>query len=447
MPEKGKKHGIYAEQLANLMASAALKKRGAGLDGVSQAKLAKAIMSRPAFEELENDPRAIKLLRKGRGSELITLYLLKEHKLTGPRGPYARPASMAAADAEFLKAASDSFGPKGQAQGAPAEMERESKLLAEFKKQIDHARTMAEQGLPLDEKDAASLVVAAKRYNDGGTSIPGGRREAPYSKQAMCVLSRYMPKEEFAAYCAGVNKSRGAKLPSSRGHVEPSDYTRELMTGAARPARELMAEAGRRLANKISVDNCAVAAAIHKLSGGNPNAVISRERLEAETALLKKPGSAFMQVMSDETARGRFAQLAASGGALRIGRSITGEAKRYSALAAKWQMDQAMKAAASGKGGKQTAAQILAAKELAASGDAASGVTNEAFREKVKSVMESPAFKRFSERYDADPEYRARLDRELASGDANGVLENELAPSRKASEAERVKETPSLTRS
>lgn len=441
----GRDTRTYADHLAGLMAATALSRRGAKPDAASQAKLARAIMRQPAFRELLNDERAVKLMRDGRGSDLCALFLLKDRKLNGPRGPYARPASLSGEDADFLKTAKDSMK-GGQAQGSAAELERESKLLAELKKQMDHAQSLAEKGIALDERDSSALVTAAKRYNDGGSRIPGGRREAPYSKQAMCILSRYMPKEEFRSYCAGINRARGAEAASSRGHVEPDDYTKALLTGAARPASELMTEAGRRLSSKITVENCAVAAAVHKLSGGNPNAIISREALDNEVSLLKKPGSAFMQVMRDDKARGQFARLAAGGNALKIGRTITEESRRYSVRAAAVQMQRSMEAAAKGHGSIDTAAEIIAAKQLAGSSDPSAGVTAGAFRERVESIKSSSSFTRLSERYDSDPGFRETVDRELASGDRSGFVERELEKQAQAPQREREREaSPALT--
>ena len=441
MPENVPENEYKAKRISRMMATAVLSSRKGAMDEASIDRLSNAIMKRPAFGMLVNDERSEKLMRSNRGTDLCALFFDKEKQLKGPQGPYSRPASLARDDASFLKAASGSTNDGKPASGSPAEIERESKLLSELNRRIDHARSLLEKGIPLSEKDSAGLVTAAKRYNDGGTSVPGGRREAPHSKEAMCILARYMPEQEFNDYCRGINTARGANKPTDRGRVEPADYTPKLLTGSVRPARELMNETRKRLLTKMTVDECATAAAIHKLSRGNPNALISKDALEIEVASYKKPGSAFMQVMQDSKAKAKFAELASRGLSGKLGSTIIDESRKASARSAQWQIDQAAAAAGAGRGTKETIAEMLAAKELMQSSDPSSAVTNDAFKDRVKDISASAAFQKLAQRYDSDPGYRKNMDRELASGDRNNAVQKAYERTREAT-AEKTANVP-----
>ena len=433
-------------RLTRLMAAAALTKQGKPADEASIEKLSNAIMKQPSFAAMKDDPRCAKLMQEGRGADLCALFAEKDRELNGPRGPYARPAFAAKEDASFLKTAVDSMK-GGEIEGSPAQIERESALLAEMTKRLDHAQELLEKGIPLSEKDTAELVSTVKRYNDGGTKVPGGTREAAYSKQAMCVLKRYMPQEEFNAYCGKINAARGAYSPASRGYVEPKNFTNDVLTGDVRSAKELMAESRKSLSKKLTADGCAAAAAIQRLSGGNPAALISKKKLQEEIDSYKKPGSAFMEVMRDPTARDKLASLASKGLAGKLGSTVVEESRKYSARAAKWQIDQAAASAGAGRGTKQTMAEMLAAKELEYSSDPAAAVTKDAFAQKAKEIAESPAFAKLSQRYDSDPGYRTRMDREIAAGDKNNTLSREYEhfKSEPTAERERTQQGPTVS--
>lgn len=445
MPVHLEENDIDPIRLAQLMASSVLAKQGKRADASKLTKLSNALMKQPAFGELKNDPRCAKLLREGRGADLCALFAQKDVGVNGPRGPYARPAAAAKDDAAFLKTASDSMKAGGEIAGSPAQIERESAMLAELTKRMDQAQSLLEKGIPLSEKDTSEFVSAVKRYNDGGTKIPGGRREAACSKQAMCVLKRYMPQEEFNAYCNKINEARGAYTPSARGYVDPKSFTNEALTGDMRSARELMDETRKSLSKKLTADSCAAAAAIQKLSAGNPGALISKKKLQAEIESYKKPGSAFMEVMRDSAARDKLASLASKGLAGKLGSTIIDESRKHSAKAAQWQMDQAAAAAGAGRGSKQAMAQMLAAKELVNNSDPAKGVTMDAFNERADAIAQSDAFSKIAQKYDTDPGYRSRMDREVASGDRNNAVLLDYKRSEYEPAPERAKEAAAMS--
>ena len=425
--------------ISRLMAQVLLSRNGKQADGASLRKLSRIISAHPAFNLLKTDPVAGKLAKAGRAADLCALFAQKDRQLNGPKGPYARPAFVAKDDAAFLKTASDSMK-GGQATGSPAQIEREGALLQEMTKRMDQAQILLEKGIALNEKDTAELVTAVKRYNDGGTRIPGGKREARYSKQAMCVLKRYMPQEEFSEYCNKINAARGAYSPASRGYVDPKNYTNDVLTGDVRSAKELMDETRKSLSNRLTVDGCAAAAAIQKLSSGNPGALISRNQLQAEMDAYKKPGTAFMEVMNDQTAMNKLASLAANGMAGKLGSSIIEESRKHSAAAAQHQIDQAAAAAGAGRGSKQNMAELIAAKELINNSDPAMGITQDAFTARAKAIQASPAFSKMAERYDSDPGYRNRMNREIAAGDRNNAVLLEYKMNEYAPKAEKAQE-------
>ena len=423
MPEYAPNTDMNSLRLANLMARTVLSRQGRQADGASVQRLADALLKRPAFGALRDDPRAAKLVREGRGADLCALFNAKDRRLNGPKGPYARPAAMAKSDSEFLKTVSDEMKGGGAASGSPARIERESALLAELTKRMDQAQMLLEKGIQLDENASAALVTAAKRYNDNGTAVPGGGRDSAYSKQAMSIMKRYMPQQEFNAYCRNINAARGAVSPSSRGYVDPENIAAIGRANDARPARELLQETRRALSKKLTVDACAAAAAIQKLSKGNPGAMITKQQLKAEMDAYKKPGSAFMQVMKDSEARGKLASLASKGQIGKVGSTIVEEARKHSARAAQWQIDQAAAAAGAGKGSKQTMAAVLAAKELVNNSDPATGITKDAFDQRADAIAASQAFSKLAQQYDRDPSYRRSMDSEIAAGDkSNAVL-------------------------
>ena len=422
MPINAQQNDSVALRIAGLMAASMLKDEPK--DSVKLERLKQALMRQPAFGQLAADPKSQRLLREGRGADLCALFASGDSRINGPRGPYARPKALAKSDAEFLKTASDSIK-DGEVQGRPAQTEREGALLNELTKRMDNAQSLLEKGIQPSERDTAELVTAAKRYNDSGTGIPGGRREAAYSKQAMCVLARYMPAEEFAAYCDGINAARGAKAPTARGHVDPRNYNADLLKGKTRTAKELMDETRRQLASGVTTDACARAAAVCRLSGGDPTALIPAERLEAEVASYKKPGSAFMRVMQDPVAKDKLASLASKGLAGSVGGTIIDESRRHSAHFARRKMEAASVAAAAGHADKQTMAQLLAARELDSSPDPAEMLTDSAFMQKAGSIAASRGFANMAQRYDHDPAYRAKTDHELASGNGVNILADE----------------------
>ena len=190
----------------------------------------------------------------------------------------------------------------------------------------------------------------------------------------MCVLSRYMPEKEFRTYCKSINRQRGAEKSDHKDHADPEAYSSERLTGQAKTAEEWLAESRVRLMREFTVEGCAEAAALQKLCKGNPKKAISKEELERETARFASPQSAISRTLRDSVARKEYIHLALNCKTEELGTKLLSAARKHSAQAAQWQMNQSIRALTSGPVNRYTAAEnlanILAARELAAAGDA-----------------------------------------------------------------------------
>ena len=389
--------------------------------------LSARLTKQPSFRRLARDPEALALGRNGKGAEIIVRMGEIKRETDAARARYQRDKSQVRDDAIFLRAAErsmkDSF-----AQVSPAQKERENRRFLEMMKRMDHARSLAEQGIPLDGKTSRELAQAVQQYNNGGGKTPGGKQQAAASKEALCVLKRLMPENEFNDYCASINRTHGAKDPTHRRYVDPKDYGDALVRGGARSARDLMLASQRQLSRGMTLDGCAAVTAIMQLSRGNPNAVIRRDALESEIKKLKTPGSAFLRAMSDPKARERYGELASGGSAVLLGKSLIRAAKAHTVRAAQWQMDQAMQS--SGKDGSGGAsveklAVILAAREMAVNAGASQEITNGAFKAKTEEIRSSPGFSALAAQYRRDPALRNRINAGLINGDGGKALEQE----------------------
>ena len=418
---------LGASEIAGVLCATALMgqnpnapARGRMLDALSE-----RLTKQSSFRQLVRDPEALRLARSGKGAEMIVLMGEKKQRQEEARRRYQRSKAQVRDDAIFLRAAEksmkDSF-----AQGSPAQKERENQRFLEMMKRMDHARSLAEQGSPLDGKTARELAQAVQQYNNGGGRTPGGKQQAAASKEALCVLKHLMPENEFNDYCASINQAHKAWSPNHRRHVEPSDYGEALLRGGAKTAKDLMLASQRQLNRGMTLDGCATVTAIMQLSRGNPNAIIRRDTLEAEIKKLKQPGSAFLRTMSDEAARGKYAELSNQGKGVLLGKSLLQASREHSVRSAQWQIDQSTKSAArDGGADPNKLAAILAAREMAVNANAAQNITPGAFKAKTEEIRSSPAFVTLAARYREDPSLRARINQGLTRGDGGKALEQE----------------------
>ncbi|MBR6119542.1 MAG: hypothetical protein IKQ04_04400 [Oscillospiraceae bacterium] len=421
-------NALGASQMVGIVTATVLmgKNPDAPANGRMLETLAQRVGKQSSFRALTRDPEALRLARGGKGAEMIVL--MGEHKKARDEmlRKYSRDPNLAKQDAAFFRNVTKSIR-DSMANHQAAQRERESKQFLEMMKQLDHARSLAEQGIALDGKTARQLAQAVKRYNDGGGKTPGGKTMAAASKEALCVMKRVMPAEEFADYCSSVNRAHKAQSPAHRRYVDPQKYGEELLTGGARSARDLMRNSQRHLNRGMTLDGCAMVTAIMKLSQGNPNAIISRGELEAEVGRLKTPGSAFLKAMSDPDARGKYSQLAADGKVATLSKTIIHDAKAHSVRSAQWQIRQSQSSAArEGTGASvEKLAYILAARQMAASADPGQNITNGAFKARAEQIRSSPAFAELASQYQKDGGFRDRINNGLTNGDGGKALEQE----------------------
>ena len=417
---------IGAPELSGIICATVLmgKNPDAAAKGRTLDALTERLRKQPSFRKLLRDPNALTLAGKGKGTELIVRMGEIRREEEAARRRYQRDASQVRDDARFLRSAErsmkDSF-----AACSPAQRERENRLYLEMIKRMDHARSLAEQGIPLDGKTSRELAQAVRRYHDAASKIPGGRQQAAASREALCVLKRLMPEEEFNGYCAAINKAHGAVKPTHRRYVNPADYGDALLRGEARSARDLMLAAQRQLGRGMTVDGCATVTAIMQISKGNPNAIIRREALETEIKKMKQPGSAFLRTMSDDRAREKYAELANGGNGALLGRSILRDARNHSVRSAQWQVNQSVKSAGRDGVSVEKLAVILAAREMAVNASASQEISNSAFRVKTEQIRSSPGFTALAEQYRKDPSMRNRINEGLTKGDGGKALEQE----------------------
>ena len=417
-----------ASQMAGIVSATVLmgKNPDAPANGRMLEALSQRITKQSSFRYVTRDPESLRLARSGKGAEVIVRMGERKRREEEMLRKYRRDSSKVKSDAVFFqnvtKSIKDSF-----ANHSAAQQERESRRYLEMLKQLDHARSLAEQGIALDGKSARELAQAVQSYNDGGGKTPGGKKPAAASKEALCVLKRVMPEEEFNDYCSSINRTHKADSPAHRRYVDPKAYTEELVNGGAKTARDVMLATQRQFSKGMTLEGCALATAVMKLSRGNPNAVISKSALETEVAKMKQPGSAFLRAMSDEKARAKYAELAHEGKLAGMGRTILRDAKAHSIRSAQWQIRQAQGAMAKDGSGASVdkLATILAARSMAASADTDQNITNSAFKAKTEEIRSSAAFAALASQYQSDRSFRDRINEGLEKGDGGKALEQE----------------------
>ena len=380
-------------------------------------KLTRKLRKQPAFRQMMRDNKAKALLRSGNGSGLIQLMADTETVRQHSFDRYIRPREYVKEDAKVLKSAIEGLKKHAPAEGAAAagspELEQQGKLYREMMKRLEHAQSLADSGIQLSGESTKQLITAVKAYNDGGKAIPGGDKKAEGHLEAMTLLSRYMPAKDFQSYCVGMNDARGLTNRRQEGYTDPEAFPAERLTEGAKTAKELYAESQIRLMMTFSIEGCAEATAIRKLSGGNPNRVIRQEDLDREVKNLCTPGSAFVRAMQDDKAREEYMHLAAAGGPEELGTDLLAAARQHSARTAQWQVNRSIRELTSGPVNAYVAADnlanILAARELALSDNLGEPITNGAFRARAERMKADPAFQQLAASYSEDPVFRRRM--------------------------------------
>lgn len=449
---------MTGSRAAALMATAMLMqgKPNQRVDREQFYALSKKLQEQPAFRRMMRGGKATALLRSGNGSGLIRLMADTETARQKSYERYVRPGEFAKEDANVLKSAMEGLKKHAPAEGAAAagspELEQQGKLYREMMKRLEHAQSLAENGIQLSGEHTKQLITAVKNYNDGGKAVAGGEKRAEGQLEAMTLLSRYMPAKDFQDYCRQMNDARGLTNRRQEGYADPEAFPAERLTEGAKMAKELYAESQLRLMNAFSLEGCAEAVAIRKLSGGNPNRVIRQEDLDKEVKALCTPGSAFIRAMQDDKAREEYMRLAVAGGPEELGTDLLAAAREHSAKAAQWQVNHSIRELTSGPVNEYVAAEnlanILAARELVLSGDVGEPITNGAFRERAERLKANPAFQQLAARYSEDPTFRRRMNGALTRNNGAETLQkvydqlSERENLRKAPQPEPAPEQP-----
>ena len=426
---------LTSSRAAALMATAMLMqgKPNERVDREKFYEFSRKLQAQPAFRMMMRDNKAKELLRTGNGTGLFVLMADKETERKRAFERYVRPGEYVREDARLLESAVDGLRRHAPAEGAVAagnpELERRGKLYHEMMKRLDHAKSLAQRGVQLSGEQTKELITAVREYNDGGKKeLPGGEAEAEGRLEVMCLLSRYMPEKDFRSYCRSMNEAHALTDPMAEGYIDPEAFPAERLTDGAKTAKEWYAQSQERLAKSFSLEGCAEAAAIRRLSGGNPQRVIREEELDAETKRLCAPGSALIRAMRDDKTREEYAHLAASGKAEELSTDLLAAARKHSVRTAQWQVNRSIRELTSGPVNAYVAADnlanILAARELAVKGDAGEQLTNSAFRARAEQLRSDPAFQRLARRYSEDPSFRRRMNRELVEDSSAARLQS-----------------------
>ena len=416
------------------------------------------------FKKMMKDPNTEKLIRKNDTEGLfLTLAGIENKRQEEMDRKYKRPVEkeVVKKDAELLKTAIDGLrdsAGNASTTGSP-ENERRGRLYTEMMKRMEHARTMAEQGIQLSGESTKALIDAVKAYNDGGKRgvKPGGEKQAEGFVQSMAILKHYMPVAAFNSYCRRMNTARGVERPDNLQFAEPEAFEPARLNGA-KPAKELMAENRRRMQNSFTVDTAAEALAIRQLAGGNPNRLIAPDALRVQKEKLAEPGSAFMKVMEDEKARADLEHLADMGEAEEVvgdlgkqidrrERDLQDQARRRVVRTAQGEINRSIRHLTNGSLNnryytEQYLANILASEQLAVGAKGDEVITNGAFRARAEELRRDPAFQRLADRYINDDAYRRQMNNELQRDRSAKALADDLQAQRQPVKARHEQEPP-----
>ena len=397
-----------------LAATMAMQWAGGGgeLDQQAVSSTAKKLISRPAFKELMADERTAQLMREGKTLELVDLLAQKETSLDR----YGRTQEQVKNDAAFLRDAREAM----TAAGGAAALERKDRRYTEMMKQIEHAQSLAEKGIPLTGQDAKALVNAVKNYNDGGTKKAGGNKKAEAFQESMCVLKHFMPEREFQEYVDSFNEAH----PKRRVNAEM--FTNELMTGKKKTARALREECMANLQKGVSAENCAALLAVSNLAEKDPNKLITDKELQDEKTRLLTTGSALNRTLSSDRDRRSIMAAVQTGKPGMVTKVLENRSNAHAIGAAQWRMNRSIGALSEGPLNSHFTskhlANILVAHEFASKVNPGQKITNNDFKQAVEEMQKDRNFQRFAQRWMDDPSLRQRVTRDMQLDRTGGAL-------------------------
>ena len=386
---------------------------------------ASKLMKQKSFKALAKDPLAFRLAREGRHLELIQMLDNKENEIRKQTEDYIRSpkAEDVKKDADFLTAAADALK-NGSAKGRPAELEKKSPRYIEMMKQVEAAQAKTAGGVQLSAAENKAMITALQKYINGGTKIAGGPKKVPHFKEAMCVLKEFMPPDDFRKYVNRINEAH----PKSRTAVDAFIFDR--MVNKVKTAEEIRAEVKGSMRVGFNENDCATLLAVNNLSKGDRNALITPEQLEAEKQRLLESGSAMNRALSSPMEREFLRGLAMAGKMKQLGQQLDMASKHHAIGAAQWQVNRSIKMLTQGPANKFFAtdhlANILVAHELASGAGPGTKIDKAAFDLAKENIKQDPAFKKLAERYNSDPAYRERINKDLLLDKSGSILPLEM---------------------
>ena len=414
--------------VANMIAATILMQRGrtAQADLNAMADLSQKMMGQPSFAMLMKDPNTKKFLKAGKGVELIELMAVKESERKRDLEKYRRPQEFVARDGLVLRTAIEKIREKEEkadaAAGAgEAAAERKGRLYQEMMKQLEYAEGLAEQGIQLSGEDSKKLIDAVKKYNDSGSKIPGGPKAAKARTEAMCVLKRFMPEDEFQAYCSGISARR--KKP-----LDPEAFSEKRLTGEEQRVSDLQKKCREDLQRHFTVENCAALVA-SKITPAK-NGILDAAAYEQEKAKLMANGSAFRKALQDEDVKKKVSDLVKNGvTANKIIKAVDQGALDHAGKTAQWQFNRSKAFLLSGRVNTHLAgehlANLMALNKFINSAGMEDKLTNKGFAERAEAIENDPAFRRMADRYSSDPQYKTYLNNKLREDGTGELLAQE----------------------
>ena len=335
---------------------------------------------------------------------------------------YRRPQDRVQDDSALLQNALDSVKKKSGKSKSPAKAEKRNPLYQQMINKWAHLRRVTESGTQPTGFQVKELIDVTQRYINGGSNIAGGNqpdmRPAAF-KEAMCVLKRYMPEEEFNAYCTNINLAQHVDV------VEPSAFLPGRLTGYAVTGEELMNETRKALKKNQTPELYATVMAIHNLTKGRIGLIVNPADVEKEAQRLLKPGSGLNRTLQDPQSRARLDALAKDGSAKNLAQTLESHTLDHVAKTASGEFKLAQRMLTSGPLNRYFASKslsmLLAAHRAASHSDAGTIINNRGFREKAEEIERDPKFQNLLDQYMNDLEFRNRINRELSNPNATAM--------------------------
>ena len=388
--------------------------------------LAQKLVGQPCFNRLMQDPKTKTMLKKGNGVGLIELMAVKESERKLEIDKYKRPVEFVAQDGLVLRTAIEKIREQEQEQDAAvgagaAGLDQKGKRYQEMMKQLEHAEALAEQGIQMSGEDCKKLIDAVKKYNDSGTKIPGGPKKAKANVEAMCLLKRFMPEEEFQAYLGGIN----ARLKKP---VQSEAFSEKRLMGQEQKASELQKKCRLQLQQHFTIENCAALVA-SKLTPAK-NGFVDKEEYERQKAILMTNGSAFRKALQDNDVKKNVSDIVKNGATVtRIVNVVNQGAADHAGKTAQWQFNRSKAFLLGGRVNAHLAgehlANLMALHNFVSSTGMGDKLTNKGFAERAEEVEKDPVFRRMADRYASDQQYRNYLNNKLKEDGTGACLQQE----------------------